>query len=136
MMRWMNRVARAEDTVVGSLPIHPVTRRDTFFLWFNTADLLGFDSVQVLKRIPSYSRRVTMTQFLEELEATPPAFVVMSGDWRIVPFPELQQAAIGDFIQRRNYVLVEFGLSSFAVRPDRVAEATRDGRLVLSLPSP
>jgi hypothetical protein len=123
LIRWMDRVAGAEDRVVASPPLHPIDRLDTFFLWFSTDDPGGFDSEQILSKLPPVREYVTETRFREELEAHPPALVVISGDWRMIPYPKGQEAALGEFVRRRGYKNIRYGPAEFAVRPDLVDRA-------------
>lgn len=125
LIRWMGEVAGPEDRVVGSLPLHPVDRLDTFFVWFNTADPGGFDSERILSRLPTYREVVAPGRPLEELEAHPPAFVVLSGDWRMVPYTAGQDAALARFLPTRGYRIIQVGPARFAVRPDRLDRARR-----------
>lgn len=129
LIRWMNRVARPEDRVVGCLPVHPIARHDTFFLWFNTADVGGFNSERILARLPSYRRYVAPETYLEELIAHPPALVAISGDWRIVEYTKAQSNAIKAFLGPYGYRKVAIGHATFAVRPDRLEQARRAGLL-------
>jgi hypothetical protein len=129
LIRWMNRVTRAEDRVVASPPLHPIDRRDSFFLWFNTLAPGGFDAEQIVARLPMYRRYVREGQFLRELEAHPPALVVVSGDWRIVPYTEGQRQALAGFLRARGYAAVRVGEAWFALRPDRYERASREGLL-------
>ena len=123
LIRWMNQVAGPEDRVVASPPLHPVDRLDTFFVWFNTSDPGGFDSERILSRLPSYREDVAPGRFLQELEAHPPALVVVSGDWRMVPYTAGQHAALAEFLPRRGYRMIRAGPAQFAVRPDRLERA-------------
>jgi len=129
LIRWMNSVTRPEDRVVASPPLHPIDRYDTFFLWFNTFDAHGFDSERILAQLPAYQQRVTTARFREELEDHPPALVVLSGDWRIVPYTSGQREALTDFVRRHGYLAVHVGIAWFALRPDRFEQARRDGLL-------
>jgi hypothetical protein len=127
LIRWMNRVTRPEDRVVGSPPLHPIDRFDTFFLSFNTFDIHGFDAQRILAQLPSFRQRITPARFRDELEENPPALVVLSGDWRIVPYPPGQREALGAFLRTRGYQAVERGPARFALRPDRFEQAKREG---------
>jgi hypothetical protein len=129
MINWMKMVTRPDDRIVGSSPLHPIERFDSFFVWFNTFDEGGFDAERVLAQLPIYRHDVTAGRFREELEVHPPALVVLSGDWRIVPYTSGQRKALGSFLKRRNYQTVHVGSNRFALRPDRYEEARRDGFL-------
>ncbi len=129
LIRWMNRVTRPEDRVVASPPLHPIDRYDSFFLWFNTLDPGGFDAEQILSRLPSYRRDASPGRFVEELEEHPPALVVLSGDWRIVPYTSGQREVLTDFLRRHAYMAVQVGTVRFALRPDRFEQARDDGLL-------
>jgi hypothetical protein len=129
VIRWMNSVTRHDDRVVASPPLHPIDRYDTFFLWFNTLDRGGFDSEQILARLPRYQSYVAAGRFREELNAYMPALVALSGDWRVVPYTSGQREALSNFLQRNNYVAVRVGTSWFALRPDRFEQARRNGLL-------
>jgi hypothetical protein len=129
LIRWMNRVTRPEDRVVASPPLHPIDRYDSCFLWFNTLDSRGFDAEQILAQLPSYRRFATSGRYLEELEEHPPALVVLSGDWRIVPYPSGQREVLTDFLRRHAYMAVQVGDVRFALRPDRFEQARDHGLL-------
>jgi hypothetical protein len=131
-IRWMNRVSRRDDRVVGSPPTHPIDRFDSFFLWFNTFAPGGFDAERILAQLPAFKRHVIAGRFREELEANPPALVVLSGDWRIVPYTAGQREALSAFLRERGYLAVHFGTTWFGLRPDRFEQAQRDGLLELS----
>jgi hypothetical protein len=123
LIRWMDQVARPEDRVVASPPTHPVNRHDTFFVWLNTSDPRGFDSEQILARLPSYRGRVAAARFREELEAHPPALVLTASVWGLVPCTAGQTAALNDFLLRHGYRLVRLRTIQAALRPDRYAYA-------------
>jgi hypothetical protein len=129
LIRWMNNVTRPEDRVVASPPLHPIDRYDTFFLWFNTFDPSGFDAERILERIPPYQGYVSPGRFRKELEDHPPAIVVLSGDWRIVPYTSGQWAALTDFLRQHRYQAVPVGPAWFALRPDRFEQARSVGLL-------
>jgi hypothetical protein len=129
LMRWMNSVTRRDDRVVASPPLHPIVRYDTFFLWFNTLDRGGFDSEQILARLPMYQSYVAAGRFREELDAHMPALVALSGDWRVVPYTSGQRNALTEFLRSNNYLAVHLGTNWFALRPDRFEQARRNGLL-------
>jgi hypothetical protein len=129
LIRWMNRVTRPLDRVVASPPLHPIDRYDTFFLWFNTLDPGGFDAERILARLPRFRDYVAPGRFDQELEEHPPALVVLSGDWRIVPYPPEQRQALAAFLRRNGYGSVRVRGAWFALRPDRLEQARRDGLL-------
>lgn len=116
---WIDRVADPEDRIVTSAPFHPIDRRDTFFVWFNTADNGGFDSERILARLPSYREVATPGRSRAELEAHPPALVFITGDRRAVEYTQGQDDALVDFLPRHGYRTVDVGSARFAVRPDR-----------------
>jgi hypothetical protein len=127
IIKWMNRVTRPRDRVVASPPLHPIDRFDSFFIWFNTLDRSGFDSERILEHLPIYHKFVTPERFRAELEDHPPALVVVSGDWRIVPYTGGQRKAVSEFVRRAGYIGVTVGNARFALRPDRFQAAQRDG---------
>src|SRR4029077_6376477 len=86
LIRWMNTVTHPEDRVVASPPLHPIYRRDAFFVWFNNFDPRGLDAEHVLAHLPAFQGHVTAARFREELEVHRPALIVLSGDWRIVNY--------------------------------------------------
>ena len=129
LIRWMNRVTRPEDPVVAAPPLHPIDRHDTFFVWFNTLEPGGFDSERILAQLPAYQGRVAPGRFREELERHRPALVVLSGDWRMVPYTSGQQEALTDFLRRHGYRGVAAAGAWFALRPDRFDLARRNGLL-------
>lgn len=123
IIRWMNRVARPEDRVVAAPPHHPIDRHDTFFLWFNTHDPGGFDSEEILRRIPLFEGKVADSRYREELETHPPALIAVIGPWRKDPYTKGQIAALSEFVARHGYQPVRRGKVTFAVRPDRLDAA-------------
>jgi hypothetical protein len=129
LIKWMNRVTRPGDHVVASPPLHPIDRFDSFFIGFNTLDQRGYDSERILGQLPLYQNSITPERFREELEDHPPALVVLSGDWRIVPYTGGQREALADLVRRDGYVAVTVGNARFALRPDRFQAAQRDGLL-------
>ena len=120
---WIDGVAGPDDRVVISPPLHPMNRHDSLFLWFNTADPSGFDSERILARLPSYRADVTVDHYLAELEAHPPALVLLGGSWRMVAYPVGQQRALAGFLPRHGYRTIAHGPLRFAVRPDRLSQA-------------
>jgi hypothetical protein len=129
LIRWMNEVTFPEDPVVASPPLHPIDRVDSFFLWFNTVDSTGFDAERVLERMPAFHDRNSARHFREELEQRPPALVVLSGGWRIVPYTPGQQEALTGFLQNYHYLPVSRGAAWFSLRPDRFEQARTAGLL-------
>ena len=128
-IRWMNRVTLPEDSVVGLPPIHPIDRRDTFFLWFNTTDPGGFNSERILQQLPSYRQYVTPDRYRRELETHPPALVVLAPEGGLGLYPQAQQAALDAFLTKRGYRSAHVGNTFFAVRHDRHDQARRAGLL-------
>ena len=129
LIRWMNRVTRREDRVVASHPLHPVDRYDGFFVSFNNYDPRGFDTESILAQMPMFQEHVTAGRFGKELEDHPPALVVLSGDWRMVPYTSGQRIALSDFLRRHGYRSVQVQNARFALRPDRLEQARRAGLL-------
>ena len=129
IIKWMNRVTRPGDRVVASPPLHPIDRFDSFFIWFNTLDRSGFDSERILEQLPIYQKYVTSERFRDELEDHPPALVVLSGDWRIVPYTGGQRKVVSEFVRRAGYIGVTVGNAWFALPPERFQAAQRDGLL-------
>jgi hypothetical protein len=127
LIRWMNRVSRPQDRVVAAPPLHPIYRRDSFFLFFNNFDPRGSDAASILAHLPPFEGHVTAGRFREELEDQPPALVVLSGDWRIIPYTRGQQDALIDFLRRYGYQDVAVDHARFALRPDRCEDARRHG---------
>jgi hypothetical protein len=132
LIRWINRVTHREDRVVASPPFHPIYRHDTFFVWFTTFDIAGFDTERILANLPSYRECVTRARFRHELEEYPPALVVLTGDWRFVPYTQGQREALVEFLRLRGYIAVQLGPAWFALRPDRFEQARRGGLLELT----
>ena len=129
LIRWMNKVTRPEDRVVGSPPYHPIRRYDTFFLSFNTTDPKGFDSERIFARLPGLRPFVSEEHYRNELEAHPPALVVLKSPAFEVAYPALQKAVLEDYLSRRGYRTVRVGVVWFALRPDRYEDARRNGSL-------
>ncbi|MCA1686358.1 MAG: hypothetical protein LC745_10370, partial [Planctomycetia bacterium] len=134
MIRWMNKVARPDDRVVAFLPLHPVDRFDTFYVCFNTLNSHGVDAERILSRLPRYQGHVTASGFRHELEAHPPAFVLVSGRHLYVPFPPGQVRALQDFVRARRYRDARVGSYRVLLRPDRFDQARRAGLIDEGLP--
>jgi hypothetical protein len=132
LIRWMNRVTDPEDRVVASPPFHPIYRHDSFFVWFTTFDTLGFDTERILAKLPGFQAYVTAARFRHELEEHPPALVVLSADWRFVPYTRGEREALVAFLRQRGYHAVQLGPAWFALRPDRFEQARREGLLELA----
>ena len=129
MIRWMNKVSSPEDRVIGSPPYHPIRREDTFFLSFNTSDPKGFDSERIFEELPGLRPFVTEDHYRAELEAHPPALVVLRSPVFAVTHPSRQRAIVEKFMLSRGYRTVRVGVVWFALRPDRYDQARRNGDL-------
>ena len=129
LIRWMNQVARPEDRVVGSPPYHPIRRYDTFFLSFNTTDPGGFDSERIFGELPALRPFINADHYRAELEAHPPAFVVLRSPVFEVKYPVIQRTILEDYLRRQGYRTVRVGVVWFAVRPDRFEFARLNGLL-------
>jgi hypothetical protein len=120
-IRIMNVLAGVRDRVVAPPPHHPILRHDSLFLWFNTSDPQGYDSERILEELGPYRREVAPEAYRAALESEPPAFVVLNIGPTDAAYPAGQWRALGDFLHRRGYRVVQFQHLRLALRPDRYA---------------
>ena len=118
-IRALNVLAGPEDRVVAPPPVHPIGRRDVFFLWFNTSDPNGYDSEKILDGLAPYRALVSPERNRSALEAFPPAFVVLDAGPFAAPYPANQWRAVLEFLPRHDYRVVRMGALLLALRPDR-----------------
>ena len=114
-LRTINKIANPEDYIISMPPLHPVDRRDTFYVCFNTLDPAGHDTEEILGQIPLLCDFVSDEYYREELRAHPPALVVFWSD----QYPRRQIAVINEFLQERGYISSAIENVTVAVRPDR-----------------
>src|ERR1700677_137513 len=98
VIRLMNGITEPGDRVVGLLPLHPIYRRDTFYDFFNTYDPAGHHTADILDGIPQLHDLVSEKHYHEELEAHPPAIIVLLNF-----APPRQLAVLSQFIKERGY---------------------------------
>jgi hypothetical protein len=116
-LRVMNQISKPPDRIVARPPFHPIYRRDTFYAWFNTIDPAGFETEEVFERIPALRDLVSERRYRTELNAHPPALVVLAES---SAYPRRQLAVLKMFLEERKYVSAAIGKVVVAVRPDRV----------------
>ena len=121
-LRALNKVTNPEDRVVATPPLHPIFRRDTFYVWFNTFDPAGYETEKIMEAIPLVSGRVSDQQYRLELMAHPPALVVL---WPGM-YPQRQEAALGAFLREGKYIISAIRDVPVAVRPDRLEQFLRN----------
>jgi hypothetical protein len=134
-VRIMNALAGIQDRVVAPPPHHPILRHDSFFLWFNTSDPQGYDSERILAELGPYRRVVVPEAYRSALESDPPAFVVLSTGPTDAAYPAGQWRALGAFLPRRGYRVVQFQGLRLALRPDLYAMHRGEG-LFADAPGP
>jgi hypothetical protein len=134
-IRVMNVLAAIGDTVVAPPPYHPIVRRDAFFLWFNTSDPQGYDSEQILAALGPYGSKVSPEAYRSALASHAPAFAFLSAGPVDATYPAGQWQALGDFLARRGYRVVQFQGLRLALRPDRYALLRGEG-LFADAPGP
>ena len=117
-LRILNAVSGPEDRVVATPPFHPIFRRDTFYVWFNTLDPSGYETEPIMDRIPLVSGRVSERTYRQELASHPPAIVVLSA----TTYPRRQEAVIREFIRERGYVEGTIGNVAVAVSRDHLQQ--------------
>jgi hypothetical protein len=127
MLRALNQLAGRDDRVVAPPDVHPIVRRDVFFLWFNTSDPRGYDSERILAGLAPYRREVSPEQNQAALRAHPPAFVVLDAGPYAAAYPEGQWRALGVFLRGQGYRVVRLGSLRLALRPDRYARLHGQG---------
>lgn len=119
LMRFMERVVGPDDRIVATPTVHPIDRRDTFYVWFNTLDPGGYDTERILEENPTRSGLVSDERYREELAAHPPALVVLKSATGWVLYPRRQVEVLDAFVIERDYRVLAFRGVQFAVRPDR-----------------
>ena len=122
-LRIINKVTSPEDRVVATPPLHPLYRRDTFYVWFKTFDPAGYGTEQIMDEIPLVRDLVSERGYREELNAHPPVLVVLGPD----RYTQRQQAVLKEFLQERGYVSSAIGNVPVEVRPDRFEQFLRNG---------
>ncbi len=121
VLRIMNEIADPGDRVVAAPPFHPIFRRDTFYVWFNTLDPSGYETEEIMGDIPLVRGLASERTYREELEANPPALVAMLDG----VYPRLQSGVIEEFLRERRYVASRVAGVVLAIRPDRVERLRR-----------
>jgi hypothetical protein len=124
-LRILNAVSNPEDRIVTTPPFHPIFRRDTFYVWFNTVDSAGYETEQIMDAMPRERGRVSEQAYRQELERHPPAFVVFAAD----VYPRRQAAATIEFLDEHRYEHASIGNVTVAVRPDRLEQFLRNRTL-------
>jgi hypothetical protein len=127
LIRALNVVAGPDDRVVAPPPDHPISRRDVFFLWFNTSDPDGYDSERILSGLGPYPALVSPEQNRATLRAHPPAFVILDAGPFAAAYPEGQWNALLDFLPRQGYRVVRMKGLRLALRPDRYERLRGEG---------
>jgi hypothetical protein len=120
-LRVVNEITNPEDYIVAPPPLHPIYRRDTFYVWFNTYDPAGYETEEIMEGIPLLHDFASERYYREELEVHPPALVVL---WSIT-CPQRQKAVLEKFLQERGYVSLAIGNVPVAVRPDSLERFMR-----------
>jgi hypothetical protein len=115
-LRTLNEVTDPEDRIVTVPPLHPIFRRDTFYVWFNTLDPAGYETEKIMEGMPLVRDLVSAQHYREELKAHPPVLVVL---WDDTFYPRRQKTVLDEFLQERGYVLSMIGNVPVAIRPDR-----------------
>jgi hypothetical protein len=115
-LRTLNEITNPEDYIVTVPPLHPIDRRDTFYLFFNTYDPAGHETEETLDEIPLLRHHVSEQRYREELKAHPPVLVILWPD----SYPRRQKAVLGQFLQENGYVKAMLEAVPVAVRPDRL----------------
>jgi hypothetical protein len=134
-IRIMNALAGNRDRVVAPPPHHPILRHDSFFLWFNTSDPEGYDSERILGELGPYRRKVAPEAYRSALESERPAFVVLGTGPTDAAYPAGQWQALGSFLPRRGYRVIQFQGLRLALRPDVYAMHRGEG-LFADAPGP
>lgn len=122
ILRIMNKVTNPTDRVVAAPPLHPIYRRDTLYVWFNTLDPAGYDTEKIMDGIPLVHELASDQQYRLELRAHAPALVVLWPD----TYPRRQKAVLQEFLRERGYLRSAIGNVPFAVRPDRFEQFQRN----------
>ena len=115
ILRILNKITNPEDWIVTVPPLHPIFRRDTFYVWFNTLDPVGYETEKIMEGIPLLRDLVSNQHYREELKTHPPVLVVL---WPDI-CPQRQKAILDEFLQERRYVRAAIGNVPVAIRPNR-----------------
>ena len=118
-LRTLNEMTDPADWIVTVPPLHPIFRRDTFYVWFNTLDPAGYETEKILEGIPLVRDLVSEQHYREELKAHPPVLVVL---WPDTCYPRRQKTVLYKFLQEHGYVLSQIGNVPVAIRPDRFVQ--------------
>ena len=119
MIGFLNDISRPGDRVVGAPPAHPIDRRDAFYLALSTLNPAG-DADVILDGFPAIRDRVSARRYREELEAFPPAFIVLRNEGQGMPYSARQIKVLRDFLGERSYRVRKVGAHWIAIRPDRL----------------
>jgi len=116
LLRALNKITEPGDWIVTVPALHPIFRRDTFYVWFNTFDPAGYDTEKIMEAMPLVRDLVSDQHYREELQAHPPVLAVL---WNDAYYPRRQKNVLDEFLQERGYVLSMVGNVTVAIRPDR-----------------
>jgi hypothetical protein len=125
IMKIMAEASDPTDRVVATPPCHPINRRDVSFVWFNTVDPAGYGTEGILASSEQLRGFVSDVRYREELNASPPAFIVVQF-WDL--YPPRQRSVLEGFVEERGYMPATVGSVQFAVRPDRYDRFIRSAR--------
>jgi hypothetical protein len=118
MIGVLRQYSRPGDHVVAAAPFHPIDRADVFYLSMCFFDPQA-DADLFLDASPTLRGRVSPRGYREELEAHPPAFVVIAAEGWPRFYSARQIEVMGVFLRERSYRLRRIGLLRVAIRPDR-----------------
>jgi hypothetical protein len=125
VIRWIRQVAGPDDRVVVDPRLHPLDRFDPFYFWFNTYDPGGFDGEHAVAAIADLTAKVSEPHYRAELEAHPPALVLIGPSRFLLLYPERQQRALLDFMGAYRYPVVAMGGERYALHPAAYERAAR-----------
>jgi hypothetical protein len=128
VIQFMNGVTLPGDHVVAAPPHHPIDRFDVFFVFLSTLDRNGHDADTILDTFPHLRDRVSLERYRQELEAHPPALVVLGNVGERNPYSARQSQAIRAFVRERNYQAFTLMGIQMAIRPDRRGRLAGRGR--------
>jgi hypothetical protein len=118
MIGLLRQFSRPGDHVIAAAPFHPIDRADVFYFsmyFFN----LRAEANLLMDASPALRGRVSSRGYREELEAHPPAFVLIAAEGWPGFYTARQIEVMDRFLRERSYRVRKVGPLRIAIRPDR-----------------